>query len=294
MGCSGQEAVYSGMKAAIRDQDAIITSYRAHGFTYVMGVPVLGVLAELTGRQSGCVRLKGCSMHMYAKNFYGGNGIVGAQDPLGGGTFSLYGDGAANQGQVAEAFNLAKLWDLPSVFICENNHYGMGTSTERHAASAEFFRRGDYIPGVLVDGMDVLAVREAIRFAIDYCTVQKKGPLVYEISTYRYHGHSMSDPGTSYRTREEVQEMRQKRDPITSFRERLVNAELATLSELKGIEVDVKKKVDEDVKKAKSDAEIGVEELFFDMYENNLQGKIRGIAPWDKHEHKKTVKAQNV
>jgi len=246
-------------------------------------------------------------MHMYAKNFYGGNGIVGAQVPLGAGisfaqkynndggvTFSLYGDGAANQGQAFEAFNLAKLWDLPSVFICENNHYGMGTSEDRHASSTEFFKRGDYIPGVLIDGMDVLAVREAIRFAIDYCSVQKKGPLVYEISTYRYHGHSMSDPGTSYRTREEVQEMRQKRDPITSFRERLVEAELATLSELKGIEVDVKKKVDEDVKKAKSDVEIGVEELFFDMYENNLQGKIRGIAPWDKHEHKKTVKAQNV
>merc|ERR1712152_68765 len=169
----------------------------------------------------------------------------------GGVTFSLYGDGAANQGQAFEAFNLAKLWDLPSVFICENNHYGMGTSTERHAASAEFFRRGDYIPGVLVDGMDVLAVREAIRFAIDYCTVQKKGPHVYEISTYRYHGHSMSDPGTSYRTREEVQEMRQTRDPITGFRDRIVGAGLAEISELKAIEAQVKKKVDEDVKKAR-------------------------------------------
>merc|ERR1712183_1262497 len=305
--CSGQEAVYSGMQAGIRDQDSIITSYRAHGFTYVMGVPVLGVLAELTGRKSGVVRRKGGSMHMYAKNFYGGNGIVGAQVPLGAGiafahqykgdggvNFSLYGDGAANQGQVAEAFNLAALWGLPSVFICENNHYGMGTSEDRHAASSEFFKRGDYIPGILIDGMDVLAVREAIRFAIDYCTVQKKGPLVYEISTYRYHGHSMSDPGTSYRTREEVQNMRQTRDPITGFRERLVNADLATLSELKSIEVDVKKKVDEDVKKARSDAEIEVDELFYDMYEHNLQGKIRGITPWDKHAHKKTIEAQNI
>merc|ERR1712214_125364 len=175
------------------------------------------------------------------------------------------GDGVANQGQVAEAFNLAKLWDLPSVFICENNHYGMGASEDRHAASTEFYKRGDYIPGLLVDGMDILAVREAIRFAIDYCSVQKKGPLVYEISTYRYHGHSMSDPGTSYRTRDEVQEMRQKRDPITSFRERLVGAQLAEVSELKEIEIEVKKAVDADVKKAKTDGEIGAEELFYDI-----------------------------
>merc|ERR1719510_1205179 len=305
--CSGQEAVYSGIVSALRPQDTVITSYRAHGFTYALGVPVLGVLAELTGKKSGVVRGKGGSMHMYTRNFYGGNGIVGAQVPLGAGiafahkysgdggvNFALYGDGAANQGQVSEAFNLAKLWSLPVVFVCENNHYAMGTTTDRHAASSEFFKRGDYIPGLLIDGMDVLAVREAIRFAIDYCTVQKKGPLVYEISTYRYHGHSMSDPGTSYRTREEVQEMRQKRDPITGFRERLVNADLATLSELKGIEVEVKKKVDEDVKKARTDSEIEVDELFYDMYENNLQGKIRGITPWDKHTHKKTVEAQNV
>merc|ERR1711963_110104 len=305
--CSGQEAIYSGMKAALRDQDAVITSYRAHGFTYVLGVPVLGVLAELTGRKSGCVRGKGGSMHMYAKNFYGGNGIVGAQVPLGAGiafahqykedggvNFSLYGDGAANQGQLAEAFNLAKLWNLPAVFICENNHYGMGTSEDRHAASTEFYKRGDYIPGIWVDGMDVLAVREATRFAIDYCSVQKKGPLVFEISTYRYHGHSMSDPGTSYRTRDEVQEVRQTRDPITGFRDRLVGAELAEVSELKAIEIEVKKSVDADVKKAKSDPEINSEELFYDIYEKNLEGTIRGIAPWDQHEHKKTQVAQNV
>merc|ERR1739838_877222 len=305
--CSGQEAVYSGMKAGIRGQDSIITSYRAHGFTYVMGVPVLGVLAELTGKKSGVVRGKGGSMHMYAKNFYGGNGIVGAQVPLGAGiafahqykgdggvNFSLYGDGAANQGQVYEAFNLAKLWNLPAVFICENNHYAMGTSQERHhGGESDFFKRGDYIPGIWVDGMDILAVREATKFAIDYCG-SGKGPLVFEIATYRYHGHSMSDPGTSYRTREEIQEMRQKRDPITSFRERLVDADLAVLSELKAIEIDVKKKVDEDVKKAKSDGEIGVEELFYDIYQNHKGGKIRGITPWDQHEHKKTNTAQNI
>jgi len=306
--CSGQEAVYSGMKAGIREQDSIITSYRAHGFTYVMGVSVFGVLAELTGRKGGVVRGKGGSMHMYAKNFYGGNGIVGAQVPLGAGiafahkykgdggvNFSLYGDGAANQGQVYEAFNMAKLWNLPAVFICENNGYAMGTSTERHhGAESEFYKRGDYIPGMWVDGMDVLAVREATRFAIDYCSVQQKGPLVYEIGTYRYHGHSMSDPGTSYRTRDEVQEMRKTRDPITGFRERLIQAELAEMSEIKAIEIEVKQSVDADVKRAKSDSEIGSEELYYDIYEKNLEGKIRGIFSLDKHEHKKTQTAQNI
>jgi len=210
--CSGQEAIYVGMLAALREQDTVITSYRAHGFTYCMGVPVLGVLAELTGRSSGCVRGKGGSMHMYAKNFFGGNGIVGAQVPLGAGigfasrylgnggvNFALYGDGAANQGQVFEAYNIAKLWNIPVVFVCENNGYGMGTSQDRAAASTEFYKRGDYIPGVKVNGMDFLSVREATEFALDYCGVQDKGPLVFEMATYRYHGHSMSDPGTSYR-----------------------------------------------------------------------------------------------
>merc|ERR1712061_932929 len=304
--CSGQEAVYSGMKAAIRAQDAIITSYRAHGFTYVMGVPVLGVLAELTGRKSGCVRGKGGSMHMYAKNFYGGNGIVGAQVPLGAGiafahkykgdggvSFSLYGDGAAQQGQVFEAYNMAKLWDLPVVFICENNHYGMGTSQERSSASQSFFTKGDYIPGIRVDGMDIISVREATKFAIDYCG-SGKGPLVYEIATYRYHGHSMSDPGTSYRTREEVQEVRQTRDPITSLREKLVSSKLAEADELKKIELDVRKMVDGVVKQAKGDPELDVSELYYDVYEANQGGDIRGLVPWQMHEHKKTQQAINL
>merc|ERR1712173_40234 len=161
-------------------------------------------------------------------------------------------------------------------------------------ASAEFFRRGDYIPGVLVDGMDVLAVREAIRFAIDYCTVQKKGPLVYEISTYRYHGHSMSDPGTSYRTREEIQEMRQTRDPITSLREKLVSSKLAEADELKKIELDARKMVDGVVKQVKGDPELDVSELYYDVYEANQGGDIRGLVPWQKHEHKKTQQAINL
>jgi len=303
--CSGQEAVYSGIVAALRPQDTVITSYRAHGFTYAMGVSVLGVLAELTGKKSGCVRGKGGSMHMYTKNFYGGNGIVGAQVPLGAGiafahkykedggvNFSLYGDGAANQGQVSEAFNLAKLWSLPIVFICENNQYAMGTPQDRHAASSDFYRRGDYIPGVQVDGMDVLAVREATRFALEYC--QENGPLVYEISTYRYHGHSMSDPGTSYRTRDEVQDVRKSRDPITGFRDRIVGAGLVSQEEVKMIEQQVKKEVDSDSKRAREDAEIKEEELFWDMYQQNLQGRIRGVTPWDQNEHRNTQIAINI
>ncbi|KAJ9593620.1 hypothetical protein L9F63_014798, partial [Diploptera punctata] len=244
---SGQEACAVGMKQAMRPHDSIISAYRVHGWTYLMGVEPLGVLAELTGRQSGCARGKGGSMHMYTKNFYGGNGIVGAQVPLGAGVafaakysgtdgvcLALYGDGAANQGQIFEVYNIAKLWDIPCIFVCENNGYGMGTSAERASASTQYYTRGDYVPGIWVDGMDVLAVREATQFAINHCT-SGKGPMVMEMVTYRYSGHSMSDPGTSYRTREEVQEVRQTRDPITSFRERILTAELATSDELKKI-----------------------------------------------------------
>merc|ERR1711910_48092 len=305
--CSGQEAVYVGMGACLGDHDSVITSYRAHGLTYIMGVPVSEVLAELTGRSSGCVRGKGGSMHMYAKNFYGGNGIVGAQVPLGAGigfasqykgdggvNFALYGDGAANQGQVFEAYNIAKLWNIPVVFICENNGYGMGTSQDRAAASTEFYKRGQYIPGIRVNGMDLLSVKAAIDFAIDYCSTQQKGPLVYEMVTYRYHGHSMSDPGTSYRTRDEVQEIRQTRDPILGFKEKIVAEGLTDAEELKKMELDIRKSVDADVKKAKTDPEIGTEQLYYDVYEENLHGKLRGLLPWELHEHKKTQKAINV
>jgi len=305
--CSGQEAVCVGIKGGIREGlDSVITSYRAHGFAYMMGISVLGVLSELTGKVSGCVRGKGGSMHMYAPNFYGGNGIVGAQVPLGAGlafahkykgdggvAFALYGDGAAQQGQVFESYNMAKLWDLPVVFICENNHYGMGTSQERSSASQSFFTKGDYIPGIRVDGMDIISVREATKFAIDYCG-SGKGPLVYEIATYRYHGHSMSDPGTSYRTREEIQEMRQTRDPITSLREKMVSSKLAEADELKKIELDARKMVDGVVKQAKSDPELDVSELYYDVYEENQQGLIRGLVPWQMHEHKKTQQAINL
>nr|CAD7441743.1 unnamed protein product [Timema bartmani] len=244
---SGQEACAVGIKAALRPYDDVITAYRAHGWAHLMGVSHLGVLAELTGRQSGCARGKGGSMHMYTSHFYGGNGIVGAQVPLGVGlafaskymgtdgvSVALYGDGAANQGQIFEVYNIAKLLDLPCIFVCENNGYGMGTSVDRAAASTTYYTRGDYIPGIWVDGMDVLAMREATRYAVNHCSTGK-GPIILEAFTYRYSGHSMSDPGTSYRTREEVQEVRQTRDPITSFKDKIISTELATAEELKEV-----------------------------------------------------------
>ncbi|KRT82436.1 hypothetical protein AMK59_4871 [Oryctes borbonicus] len=303
---SGQEAICVGMKAALRPNDSVITAYRAHGWTYTMGVPPMGVLAELTGRESGCARGKGGSMHMYTHNFYGGNGIVGAQVPLGVGIalaaqyqgidsvcVTLYGDGAANQGQVFEVYNMAKLWNIPCIFVCENNGYGMGTSAERAAASTAYYTRGDFIPGIWVDGMDVLAVREATRYAVNHCS-SGKGPIVLEAATYRYSGHSMSDPGTSYRTRDEIQEVRQTRDPITSFKEKILNANLVTADELKKIETDVRALVDEATKKAKADKEIPIDELTADIYAENLGGKIRGRTDTELLEHKRIGPAVNV
>ncbi|KAK3097048.1 hypothetical protein FSP39_005873 [Pinctada imbricata] len=265
------------MEAAITKDDSVITAYRAHGWTYIRGVSVLGVLAELTGKSSGCAIGKGGSMHMYCKNFYGGNGIVGAQVPLGAGIafaikyrgepnvcITLYGDGAANQGQVFEAFNMAKLWNLPCIFVCENNGYGMGTSADRASACIDYYTRGDYVPGMRVDGMDVLAVREATKFAKDY--VLTNGPILLETATYRYHGHSMSDPGTSYRTREEIQQKREKFDPISTFKQKIVTANLVTADEIKKIEAEVRKEVDEAAERAKTDPEIPLKELYNQIY----------------------------
>lgn len=294
---SGQEACAVGMKAVLEKGDSVITAYRAHGWAYLCGVSVTGVLAELTGRDAGCARGKGGSMHLYCDGFYGGNGIVGAQVPLGAGIalghkyqgtdrvcLALYGDGAANQGQVFEAYNMAKLWDLPCVFVCENNGFAMGTSAERGAASTDYYSRGDYIPGIWVDGMDVLAVREASRFAVDMCR-QGKGPVVMEVATYRYHGHSMSDPGTSYRTREEIQEVRQTRDPITSFKDKIITTELATSEELKKLEQEVKQEVDSATEVAKGGKEVPMSELYGDIYVNPLVPDIRGTTPFSEHKH---------
>uniref|UniRef100_A0A6P4EPS6 pyruvate dehydrogenase (acetyl-transferring) n=1 Tax=Drosophila rhopaloa TaxID=1041015 RepID=A0A6P4EPS6_DRORH len=205
---TGQEACAVGIRAAMGEQDKIISGYRIHGWAYMMGVSAKGILAELTGRLTGCSGGKGGSMHMYGKNFYGGTGIVGDQVPLGAGlalvgkylndgsvALALYGDGAANQGQLFETFNMAQLWKLPIIFICENNNYGMGTSSDRSSSNSEFYKRGDKLPGIQVDGQDILAVKSATTFAIQHA--KEIGPLILELKTYRYVGHSMSDPGTS-------------------------------------------------------------------------------------------------
>ncbi|XP_026736210.1 probable pyruvate dehydrogenase E1 component subunit alpha, mitochondrial [Trichoplusia ni] len=293
----GEEAVAVGICSVMRPIDTVCGAYRCHGWTHLMGASELGVLAELAGRKSGCGRGKGGSMHMYTPRLFGGNGIVGATGPLGAGiafahkykgtggvNFALYGDGSANQGQVHEAFNMAKLWVLPCIFLCENNGYGLGTAAKRSSASTEYYARGDYIPGIKADGMDVVATREVTKFAIDWCA-SGKGPIVVEFDTYRYTGHSMSDPGTSYRSREEVAEVRAKRDPITSFKEKLLKAQLATAEQLKAIDSKVKKSIDAATKQAKADAVIGPEELTADIYYSCLEKEIRGTHPGAPRAH---------
>uniref|UniRef100_A0A915PMN3 Pyruvate dehydrogenase E1 component subunit alpha n=1 Tax=Setaria digitata TaxID=48799 RepID=A0A915PMN3_9BILA len=285
---AGQEACAVGLYAAKDPDDPVITSYRCHGFAYLAGLSVKEVLSELLGRSHGNVHGKGGSMHMYGKNFYGGNGIVGAQQPLGAGIafalkynrkpnlcFTLYGDGAANQGQLAEAANMCALWALPCVFICENNGYGLGTPAARSSASTTYYCRGDYIPGIWVDGMDVLAVREAARFAKKYCA-SGKGPLFIEFATYRFYGHSVADPGTSYRTREEVQEVRKSSDPLSQFKNKILTANLATKDELKSVEKAARDEVDEAVAFAKEDPVISMDALVTDIYHNTPPVTVRG------------------
>ncbi|KAL5243622.1 hypothetical protein ACI65C_011032 [Semiaphis heraclei] len=297
---SGQEACAVGMKSAFREQDSIISAYRVHGWTYLMGAKPVEVLSELTGRIGGVVRGKGGSMHMYGKNFYGGNGIVGAQVPLGAGValaakylgtggvcFALYGDGASNQGQVFEAYNMAKLWNLPCVFVCENNGYAMGTSSERSASNTSYYTRGDYIPGIWVK------IVEASKFAVDHC-VNGNGPILLETVTYRYSGHSMSDPGTSYRTRAEIQAVRMTRDPITSFKEKILSANLATVDDLKKIDSEIKIEIDQAVIKSKEDEEITLDELASDVYSKPLENEHRGVVPWQKIKHVRIGPAINI
>ena len=276
----GQEAVVVGMEHAITPEDAVITSYRDHGHMLARGMDPKGVMAELMGRRDGYSKGKGGSMHMFstANNFFGGHGIVGAPVPLGVGiAFALkyrdeprvcvtyFGEGAANQGQVYEAFNMAALWTLPVVFVIENNRYAMGTSIERSKAGTELFRRGSVfgIPGKHVDGMDVVAVKAAGAQAVTHCRAGK-GPILLEMKTYRYRGHSMSDPA-KYRSRDEVQKVRQERDPIDQLRKRLVGSGHVGEAALKDIDREVKEIVTEAAEFARNSREPEPSELYSDV-----------------------------
>ena len=276
----GQEAVVIGMQMAIREGDQVITAYRDHGHMLVCGMDPKGVMAELTGRRGGYSRGKGGSMHMFSveKAFYGGHGIVGAQVPLGTGLafankykgnghvcLTYYGDGAANQGQVYEAFNMASLWRLPVVYVVENNKYGMGTRVDRVSAVTELSHRGASfnIPGEQVDGMDVRAVKAAGEKAVAHAR-EGKGPYILEMLTYRYRGHSMSDPA-KYRTKEEVEKMRHERDPIEHVRARLMETGRANENELKAVDKEIRAIVNEAAEFAQKDPEPDPAELYTDV-----------------------------
>jgi pyruvate dehydrogenase E1 component alpha subunit len=276
----GQEAVVVGMQASVTEKDSVVTSYRDHGHMLACGMDPKGVMAELTGRRGGYSKGKGGSMHMFSreKNFFGGHGIVGAQVPIGTGLafghrysgdggvcLTYYGEGAANQGQVAESYNMAALWKLPVVYVIENNKYAMGTSLERAAAKPDLYLRGEAygIPGEQVDGMNVLKVAEAGERAIAHSR-SGKGPYILEMLTYRYRGHSMSDPA-KYRTRDEVSKMRQERDPIDHLRALILENKAGDENALKGIDREVKDLVSAATEFAQNSPEPDPSELYTDV-----------------------------
>jgi pyruvate dehydrogenase E1 component alpha subunit len=276
----GQEAVVVGTRASMIDGDQMITGYRDHGHMLACGMESRGVMAELTGRAGGYSRGKGGSMHMFSteKHFYGGHGIVGAQVPIGAGlalsnkykgngnvSLAFFGDGDSNQGQVYEAFNMAKLWSLPVVFVIENNQYAMGTSVIRSSAETELHKRGSSfeIKGIQVDGMNVLEVRDAAKKAIKHAR-DGKGPMILEMKTYRYRGHSMSDPA-KYRTRDEVTKTRSERDPIDMVKNRLIVEEWATDDALKSIDKEIKLIVADAAEFAQTSPEPDASELYTDV-----------------------------
>jgi pyruvate dehydrogenase E1 component alpha subunit len=278
----GQEAVVVGMQMSTIEGDQVITSYRDHGHMLACGMDPNGVMAELTGRKGGLSKGKGGSMHMFSKekNFYGGHGIVAAQVPLGAGlgfanwyrgnknvSMAYFGDGAANQGQVYETFNMASIWKLPVIFIIENNRYAMGTSATRSTAAAEHLgARGEAfgIPSEQVDGMDVRAVKEAAEKAMEHCRAGN-GPYILEMMTYRYRGHSMSDPA-KYRSKEEVQKMREEHDPIEQVKARILKAGYATEDDLKSVDAKIRDIVTASADFATNDPQPDESELWTDIY----------------------------
>ncbi len=276
----GQEAVVVGMQMALKQGDQVITGYRDHGHMLACGMEANGVMAELTGRKGGYSKGKGGSMHMFSaeKHFYGGHGIVGAQVSLGTGlafankyrgndnvSVAYFGDGAANQGQVYESFNMAELWKLPVIYVIENNRYAMGTAVHRSSAQQDFSKRGVSfgIPGEQVDGMDVRAVKAAADKAAKWCR-EGNGPYILEMQTYRYRGHSMSDPA-KYRTREEVEKVRHDQDPIEQVRHRLLEQKVSE-QDLKAIDADVRDIVNASAEFAQNDPEPDPSELYTNIY----------------------------
>jgi pyruvate dehydrogenase E1 component alpha subunit len=276
----GQEAVVVGLHATATDRDSVITTYRDHGHMLATGMDPKGVMAELTGRIGGYSKGKGGSMHMFSreKKFYGGHGIVGASVPLGTGlafahkyredggiNYCYFGDGAVNQGQVYEAFNMASLWKLPIVYVIENNKYGMGTSVERASATTELYKRGEAfgIPGMAVDGMNVLEVQKAADEVVGHVR-GGNGPYVMEMKTYRYRGHSMSDPA-KYRTKEEVSSYRKERDPIDTLRAYMEQNGMGDEASFKDIDREIKDIINQAAEFAQSSPEPDPSELWTDV-----------------------------
>lgn len=291
----GQEAVATGINAAFDAEDSWITSYRCHCIALARGGKVNEILAELFGNKGGMTDGKGGSMHFYSKenNFFGGQGIVGAQVPVGTGlafankynakpgedmnvAIACYGDGAANQGQIWEAANMASLWKLPMIFCIENNHYGMGTSMDRHSSHSDYYKMGNHIPGVRIDGMNILAVKEGMRFVKEHCG-SGNGPMYVEMMTYRYHGHSMSDPGTTYRNREEIAMTRSTRDPLEFVKKTLMEAGFAEADEIKAIEKKIRKEVQAETKKAKEYPDVELSDMFDYVYAEEMEGRKQEV-----------------
>ena len=293
----GQESIAEGMEAGLTYDDCIITAYRDHCQAIARGDTPYRVIAEMVQKKTGSSGGKGGSMHYYnsKNNFYGGNGIVGAQVPVGTGlafalkykkqkniAIAMYGDGAANQGQLYEAANMAALWKLPKVFLCENNLYGMGTPNNRSAANTDYYARGDSIPGFKCDAQNVLMVRETMKWTKDFCI--NNGPLFIEYRTYRYHGHSMSDPGTTYRTRDEIKHVRDYRDPIGLVKMMLIENSWATERELKDIEKEIRQRIAADVEKLLLDEEPNWDDMNANV--GTSQHYIRGVThDLTKHEY---------
>ena len=276
----GQEAVVTGIQSALKDGDTILTSYRDHAHMLACQIDPKVIMAELTGRAAGISKGKGGSMHMFSveHGFYGGHGIVAAQVPIGAGlgfahkykgtdnvSVVYFGDGAANQGQVYESFNMAELWGLPVIFVIENNQYAMGTSIKRASSEVELYRRGESfrINGEAVNGMDVLAVREAAQRAVKWCR-GGNGPILLEMNTYRYRGHSMSDPA-KYRSKEEVQRMRAEHDPIDQVKQRLLDGKILDEDAMKAIDKELKAMVADAAKFAQESPEPDASELYTDV-----------------------------